>query len=206
MKNEFLSIAKQIKALSENGLYYSECDYDTDRYENLKELSLKMMELLSNEEPQKIKLLLSDDDGYRTPKVDVRGVVFNENGEILLVKEKIDGNWSLPGGWCDIGYSARETVEKEVWEEAGIKVKADKLLAVLDKKFHNHPEDINYVYKLFILCLYDSGKISTGMETLDVGYFSKDNLPPLSTPRNTIEQIEIMFDFYQNKRDEIIFD
>lgn len=206
MKNEFFNIAKQIKAISENGLHYSENDYDIDRYQNLKKLSIKMMELLTNEDPKKIELLLSNDDGHRTPKVDVRGVVFNQNGEILLVKERVDGKWSLPGGWCDIGYSARETVEKEVWEEAGINVKAEKLLAVLDKKFHEHPESINYIYKLFILCRYESGDIIKGMETLDVAYFKEDNLPPLSTPRNTEKQLKIMFDFYNNKREGVIFD
>jgi ADP-ribose pyrophosphatase YjhB (NUDIX family) len=135
-------------------------------------------------------------NGYRTPKVDVRAVIFNDRDEILMVKERVDSRWSLPGGWCDVGYTPTETVEKEVLEEAGLRVKATRLLAIFDKKCHDHPEDLFYAYKIFVECEPENYKVTTGMETLDVGFFAQDHLPELSTPRNTAGQIHKMFDFH----------
>lgn len=87
----------------------------------------------------------------------MRGVIFRE-GKILLVREKLDGNWALPGGWADIGLSASEVVVKEISEESGFQAEAVRLLAVLDKKFHNHPPEPYHVYKMFILCKIVGGR------------------------------------------------
>jgi ADP-ribose pyrophosphatase YjhB (NUDIX family) len=131
--------------------------------------------------------------------------VFKEN-QILMVQEKIDGCWSLPGGWADIGYSAKEVVVKEVREEAGIEVKPLQLLAVWDKKHHPHPPSPYYTYKMFILCEIVSGEIAKGMETLDVRFFGQHELPELSVERNTQSQIQSMFEFLKNPAKEVLFD
>jgi ADP-ribose pyrophosphatase YjhB (NUDIX family) len=193
---ELLQLAKQVQALAENGLHYSENDYDLDRYSSLEEFSLRMISLITGLSGETIEMATPERNGYRTPKVDVRCVIFNDRNEILMVKERIDSCWSLPGGWCDVGYTPTEVAEKEAFEEAGIRVKAGRLLAVLDKKCHDHPEDLFYAYKIFLECWPESLDLATGMETLDVGFFAQDSLPELSTPRNTLEQIDLMFDFH----------
>ena len=116
-----------------------------------------------------------------------------------MVKERVDSCWSLPGGWCDVGYTPTEVAEKEALEEAGIKVKAKRVLAIFDKKCHEHPEDLFYTYKIFMECGAENFEVSTGMETLDVGFYKQDDLPELSTPRNTSGQIHKMFDFHFNR-------
>lgn len=198
-QNEMLQLVKQIQALAETGIHFSEDDYDLDRYQILEEISLRMLSLVTGLPAETIELSTPERNGYRTPKVDVRAVIFNDKDEILLVKERIDSRWAMPGGWCDVGYTPTETAEKEAEEEAGIKVKATRLLAVLDKKCHEHPEDLFYAYKIFLECEAEKYEINTGMETLDVGFFGKDELPELSTPRNTAGQINLMFDFHYNK-------
>ena len=198
-QNEMLQLVKQVQALAENGLHFSENDYDLDRYQILEEISLRMLSLVTGLPAETIELTTPERNGYRTPKVDVRAVVFNDRNEILMVKERVDSRWSLPGGWCDVGYTPTETAEKEAFEEAGIKVKVSRLLAVFDKKCHNHPEDLFYSYKIFLECEAENYEINTGMETLDVGFFGQDNLPELSTPRNTAGQINKMFDFHFDK-------
>lgn len=198
-QNQLLLLAKQVQALAENGLHFSEDDYDLDRYTNLEEVAIHMISLLTGMSNETIQMATPEKNGYRTPKVDVRSVVFNDQDEILLVREKADSLWSLPGGWCDVGFTPTEIAEKETFEEAGIKVKAGRLLAVFDKKCHDHPEDLFYAYKIFMECKAESFDISTGMETLDVGFFAKDKLPELSTPRNTSGQVDKMFDFHFNK-------
>lgn len=199
MQKEILKLAKQVQALAENGLHYSENDYDLDRYTQLEEISLKMMSLVTGLSEESLALATPERNGYRTPKVDVRSVVFNPKGEILMVQERIDASWSLPGGWCDVGYTPTEVAVKETLEEAGIPVKAGRMIAVFDKKCHDHPEDLFYAYKIFLECKAESYEIAAGMECMDVGFFAQDSLPELSTPRNTRGQIDRMFDFQKGK-------
>ena len=201
MKNqtEMLQLVKQVQALAENGLHYSENDFDLDRYQNLEEIALRMLSLVTGLPDETIRVATPEHNGYRTPKVDVRAVVFNDRDEILMVKERVDSRWSLPGGWCDVGYTPTETAVKEVLEEAGIQVKVTRLLAIFDKKCHDHPEDLFYAYKIFLECEAENLELNTGMETLDVGFFAQDRLPELSTPRNTAGQIHKMFDFHFNR-------
>jgi ADP-ribose pyrophosphatase YjhB (NUDIX family) len=196
---ELLQLAKQVQALAENGLHYSENDYDLDRYSNLEEISLRMISLVSGLSEKTIEMATPERNGYRTPKVDIRCVIFNDRDEILMVQERIDSRWSLPGGWCDVGYTPTEVAEKEAFEEAGIRVNAGRLLAVLDKKKHDHPEDLFYAYKIFLECKPENFEIKPGMETLDAGFFTENALPELSTPRNTAGQIQLMFDFHFNR-------
>jgi ADP-ribose pyrophosphatase YjhB (NUDIX family) len=198
---ELLTLAKRVQAIAENGLHFSENDWDLDRYNDLEEIAARMISLITSQPLETVRVATREKNGYRTPKVDVRSVVFNDRDEILLVKERVDGCWSMPGGWCDIWYTPVEVAEKEAFEEAGIRVKATRLLAVLDKKRHNHPEDLFYIYKIFIECQAEDFEVSTGMETLDVGFFKEDALPELSTPRNTEGQIRTMFDFHHNRLD-----
>ncbi len=198
MDHLWLEFAKKVHAIAETGLTFKNNEYDSERYEQLKELSFEMLSKLGNETTEVIRDLFAHQKGYQTPKVDVRGVIF-EGDKILMVQEKVDGCWTLPGGWADVGLTPNENAVKEVWEEAGIKVEPVRLLAVMDKKCHNHPPTPWYSYKIFILCKHISGEIKPGLETLDVGYFEKDNHPPLSVERITQEQIDIMYNLSINK-------
>lgn len=198
-QNQLLLLAKQVQALAETGLHFSENDYDLDRYTNLEEVAIHMISLLTGISSETIQMATPEKNGYRTPKVDVRAVIFNEQDEILLVREKADSLWALPGGWCDVGFTPSEIAVKETKEEAGLEVEAGRLLAVFDKKCHDHPEDLFYAYKIFLECTAEKYEITTGMETLDAGFFAQNRLPELSTPRNTRGQVDKMFDFHFNR-------
>lgn len=194
-----LNLAKRVQALSENGQHYAESDYDMDRYTELEEIAIEMISLISDTDIETLTMGITEKDGYRTPKVDVRAVVFNEQDEILMIRETIDGNWSLPGGWADVGYTPAEIAVKETAEEAGLKVEAKKILAVFDKKCHKHPPDVHYAYKIFIECKALSDTLNPGYEASDAGFFSFQNLPQLSEPRNTKEQIAVMFSYQEGQ-------
>lgn len=202
---KWLAFAKRVQAIAQAGLTYAVNDYDTERYEELRVISVQIMQELSGEEPQKIKNLFTNESGYQTPKVDVRAVVFQSN-KILLVHEKIDNCWSLPGGWADVGYSPAEVAVKETQEEAGLEVKPVRLLAVLDKKNHPHPPSPYHTYKIFILCEATGGSLQQGMETQGVGFFDRTNLPELSTERNTESQVQLLFEYLDNPGKEAYFD
>jgi len=198
-QSELLMLAKRVQAIAENGLHYTENDFDKDRYADLDAISMQLMSLLTNIPVKTIEVVTPEKHGYRTPKIDVRCVIFNDKDEILFVKERVDSCWSLPGGWCDVGFTPTEVAEKEAFEEAGIKVKAHRVLAIFDKKCHDHPEELYYTYKIFMECKAENYNISTGMETLDVGFFKQEAYPELSTPRNTSYQIDKMFEFHYDR-------
>ena len=206
MNHLFFEKLKRIQAIAEIGLEYSEIHYDIERYSELNDISLQLLEYLTEVPVEKIIPVLQENNGYKTPKVDVRAVVFNEKDQILLIKEKVDGRWAMPGGWADIGYSPAEVAVKECFEEAGLKVVPSKLLAVLDKQKQNMPPAFEYVYKIFLECKKLDDNISIGSETSDVGWFDVDGLPEFSTPRNTTEQVQLMFQFRLGERTEPIFD
>lgn len=185
----WLHWAQEIQAISQAGLTYGENGYDLERYEALRKISVEMMSYFTDTPIDKVTELFASDTGYQTPKVDIRAVVLQEN-KILLVRERADGAWALPGGWADIGYTPSEVAVKETREEAGYDVKPVRLLAVLDKKRHAHPPAPNYTYKIFILCELVGGEaLDDGLETTGVGFFGESELPPLSIERNTAEQV-----------------
>ena len=197
--SNWLEFAKKVHAIAETGLTYNKNEYDLERYEQLKQLSYEMLGEIGKTPPETVKDLFAHQKGYQTPKIDVRAVII-ENGKILMVQEKADKCWTLPGGWADVGLSPYENVVKEVWEESGLKAEAVRLLAVMDKKLHAHPPTPWYCYKIFILCKTVGGELKAGLETLDVAYFEKDKLPPLSDERITKDQIEIIFNLLKENK------
>ncbi|MDN4606447.1 NUDIX hydrolase [Sporosarcina highlanderae] len=205
MSTQWLNWAKRIQALSQSGLAFSKDIYDIERYEELRKISVEIIAEYTNLEMNKIEGLFTNETGYQTPKVDVRGVVF-KNDQLLMVREKIDDKWALPGGFCDIELSPTENVVKEIKEESGYDVIPVKLIALLDKNKHPHPPEPYHYYKVFILCEIIGGEPAVGPETNQVKFFSKNNLPPLSINRNTESQITTMFEFLRDPEKETVFD
>ncbi len=205
MSHQWLEWVKKIQALSQAGLTFSKDIYDIERYEELRNISAEMMSQQTELEMTKIKDLFTNETGYQTPKVDVRGVVF-KNNEILMVKENIDHKWAIPGGFCDIGLSPSENIIKEIKEESGYDVMPVRLLALLDKNKHPHPPEPYHYYKIFILCEIIGGEATVGVETNNVQFFSQHNLPPLSTNRNTMSQLNLLFEFLHTPEKKTIFD
>ncbi|MDD2306353.1 MAG: NUDIX hydrolase [Prolixibacteraceae bacterium] len=206
MERNYFEHIKRLQALAEIGLAYSDSNYDIERYEEIQEICLKMLEQLTDVPVTKIKTIIQENNGYKTPKVDVRAVVFNPEGQILLVQEKADGCWALPGGWADVGYTPRMIAEKECFEEAGLTVKSSKLIAVMDKTAQQMPPEFEYVYKLFIRCEPIGTQIAAGAETDNVGWFNENELPELSKPRNIESQIRLMFKYFRGEKTEVYLD
>lgn len=194
MSYKWLEWAQRIQSISQAGLTFSSDAFDRERYEELRTISAEIMASHSESEMQKIQELFVEEKGYPTPKIDVRGVVFQDD-QILLVKETHDNKWALPGGFCEIGLSAAENVVKEIREESGYIVQPKKLVALMDmNKYSSIPQAFHY-YKVFIQCEITGGQPITGIETAEIGFFTENNLPELSVKRNTSEQIHILFEY-----------
>ncbi|MTH53059.1 NUDIX domain-containing protein [Bacillus mangrovi] len=205
MEPKWLTWAKEIQSLAQAGLAYSKDQFDIERFERLRNLSGEIVSEYTGEPQEKLKELFANETGYQTPKTDARAVIFKDN-KILLVREMLDGKWSIPGGWADIGLTASENAVKEAYEESGLVVRAKRLIAVMDKKCHPHPPGPYHIYKLFFLCEQTGGELKTGPETLDCGYFALDELPELSSGRITESQIKILFEYCWDEDKEVYFD
>jgi ADP-ribose pyrophosphatase YjhB (NUDIX family) len=195
----WLRWAKQINAIAQAGLTYSTNEYDLERYHQLMRLAAEIMASGGAIEADAMLAHWYLQDGYATPKVDVRAIVFDAQGRILLVQEKADGCWAPPGGWADPNDAPSQVAEREVREESHIEVHAIRLLALLDRSVQGHEPPFPYhVYKTFILCEYVTGTPSGSEETLDAAWFALDALPPLSEGRILARQLLRMAELAQN--------
>ncbi|EFF83552.1 hydrolase, NUDIX family [Acinetobacter haemolyticus ATCC 19194] len=201
---EWIETLNKITCLAQSGLYYSKDIYDKERYQQLLNHVRTLINLKEIDTTHFIPNVLQD-IGYATPKIDVRAVVFKDN-KLLLARETQDGLWSVPGGWADVGYSAAENAEKEVLEETGLEVKAVKLLALTDRRKHPHPTMFLHVYKAFFWCELIGGKAKPSIETSEVGFFGRDELPPISTARVTEAQIHHFFELKRELPQNTYFD
>ena len=186
MAEKWIEWAAKLQAIAQAGLTYSENAYDLDRYRQLRRLAAEIIGEHTDHDYSYVERFLEGETGYATPKVDVRGVVLNE-GRILLVRETVDGKWSLPGGWADIYHAPSENAVKEIREESGYTAEPVRLLAIYDADRHDldrRPSSF-YSYKIFFLCRLTGGKPTTSIETSGAEFFDPTELPPLSQSRVT---------------------
>lgn len=190
------AIGVELAAMAQNGLLYSTDHYDLDRYQRMREISAEILTILGGGDPVEYTEAMSAEQGHATPKVDVRGALFDDEDRVLLVREARDQRWTLPGGWADALDTPSEAVAREVREEAGLNVQVIKLALVHDGSKHNgHAGTPWHIYKhLFLLRPQDDAEPTAGLdgETTDVGYFPVDDLPELSTGRCTEEQLRAL--------------
>jgi ADP-ribose pyrophosphatase YjhB (NUDIX family) len=207
MEDEWLALTKRLQSIASTGAHYTRDGFDRERYLEIAAIANLMLARLADVPLSRIESLVPDfAQGYATPKVDVRGAVLRDN-RILLVREASDGRWSLPGGFADVGKSPRENIEKEIWEEATLRVRAAALYAVLHKAKHPYEPDARDFYKLFFLCEpLGPDEPVPGTETSQVRFFGRDELPDLSRGRTLESDIDAAFAFHADPRRPVTFD
>ncbi|PJD90529.1 MAG: NUDIX hydrolase [Legionella sp.] len=195
----------EIQALCRSGLTYTENEFDRERFSRINEIAAEITADVTLSPPEIIKSLFAiEQNAYATPILDIRSFVLKEN-KVLLVKERADGLWTLPGGFADVNESPSEAVVRETLEESGFLVKPKKLLALWDKLKHEHPLQWPHIYKCIFHCDLVSGSPTINLEISDIDFFSMNDLPPLSTPRITLKQMHVLYDLIQNP-EQTIFD
>ena len=207
MEDRWLQKAKRLHAIASTGLHFSRDPFDRDRYSEIASIANEMLADLGNVPLERIGGLIPDfAQGYATPKVDVRAAVFRDD-RILLVQERMDRRWTLPGGYADVGFSAAQNVVKEVEEEAGLRVAVHRLYSVRHKARQPYDPDVREFYKLFFVCgRLDEDEPAPGHETLDAGFFALDALPPLSTHRVLESDIVAAFAARSDPSLPVLFD
>jgi ADP-ribose pyrophosphatase YjhB (NUDIX family) len=188
----WLRQARELQSIAQTGLAFATDAFDIERYERVRRLAAEAMAAGSDASAEVIAALFAGEAGYATPKVDVRGAVFRDE-KILLVRERSDNRWSLPGGWADVNQAPSECVIREIVEESGFQTRVRKLAAVWDNRKHPHPPYIHHIYKMFFICDMVGGVAETSHETSAVDLFAEDRLPELSLGRTLPAQINRMF-------------
>ncbi len=191
-------LARRLLAISQTGLHYCKEEYERERYREVAEIAAQLAAATSPDHADKIAALWAAEVGYATPKVDVRGAIFREN-TVLLVRERVDGKWTMPGGWADVNDTPSFAVEKEIEQESGYTARAVKLAAVFDRNKHNHPAFIFHIWKMFFVCEITGGNPRESYETTGVDFFPIDALPELSTGRVTEAQIRRVYEHHLNR-------
>lgn len=205
MNNKWLEWVTELQSIAQAGLAFSDNKYDIERYQRIRALSVTILHEYTGVDHSIISNLFAGETGYQTPKVDVRAAVFRED-EILMVREKVDGKWALPGGWADVNTTVGESVTRECREEAGAVVSPKRIIAIHTANRHN---DLIYpftIYKIFVECDLINYNFSENIETLEAGFFKRDSLPELSVERNTTMQINMCFEAKMQRLLEAEFD
>jgi len=201
---KWIDWAREIFSLSQAGLTYSRNEFDLERYKRLQEITAEMIASQSEIAKESVLESFSMQAGYTTPKIDVRGAVIRDN-RILLIQERMDGRWAMPGGWADLGNSPGSVAEREVWEESGFHVKAKKVIAVIDAN-RIQPMEFYHAFKIIFLCTLLNGEPRTSHETMAVDFFDLNDLPPLSMYRTDETMLHEVFEHVNNPTRPTAFD
>lgn len=187
-----LDQARRLLALAQTGLHYTQSNYERERYEEIANIAAELLSRDSELSADALRQAWTHEQGYVTPKLDVRGAIFRDD-TVLLVRERVDGKWTVPGGFADINESPSLSVTKEIEQESGFSARAVKLAAVHDRNRRNYPAFMFHIWKLLFVCEATGGEARTSIETDAVDFFKLDELPPLSTGRITAAQIELLY-------------
>lgn len=202
---QWTEFAIRIQSLAQAGLAYCKNEYDMERYEELRRIAAEMIACETDLPIEKVRGFFCNETGYQTPKIDTRAAIFKD-GKILLVHEN-NGTWSLPGGWCDVDQSVASNTIKEIKEETGLDAAAEKLIAVQDWRKHNRCNLPYGVIKIFVLCNVLGGSFEDNIETTEIKYFGKKELPEnLAVEKTTEEQIRLCFEAYESEHWESVLE
>ena len=196
-----LDLARRLLALSQTGMHFASSEFDRERYDEIGRIAAQLLEQESGTRADEVLAAWRVESGYATPKIDVRGAVF-DGDRVLLVRERSDGRWTLPGGWADVNETPRQAVEKEIAEESGYRARATRVAAILDRR----SRAFFHAWKVFFLCEITGGAAGTSNETDAVDFWPVAHLPPLSLGRSTPAQIERMYAHHLDPRLPTDFD
>ena len=194
--DELIDWAKWLQSLAQAGLTYGKDNFDLERYQEIRDISAEMMTEKSGLPIEKVQELFCNEVGYQIPKLATQAAIFKDD-KILLV-QKDNRTWSIPGDWCEVNLSVKENVVKEIKEEASIGITVERLIAIHDSNKHYKGMYPYGITTVFFLCKSTDGGFTENDETIANGYFALDDLPELNEDKGSKEQVEMCFKAYHN--------
>ena len=211
---DVLRWSEALAGVARTGLGFTESLYEKERFEEVLKIASDMRVCAQTDaQAEAVESSLIYEEwlssvgkgvpGYVTPKSAVGAVVGDDEGRLLLVQRKDSGFWLYPTGWADIGYSPAEVALKEVQEETGIEARIERLLGVFDpwrRRMMGTP-----FYLIAFACRKVGGELKGHpLETSDVGFFGRDELPQPLAMRP--DWIDLAFDAISGQPFEPFFD
>jgi ADP-ribose pyrophosphatase YjhB (NUDIX family) len=167
----------------------------TERYQRLLEISLEGYASLTEIDIEEIRSTFLKETGNISPKSAASGAIFNEHGQILLIRRTDDGKLTVPGGACDPGESPRETAVREVREETGLNVAAHDVIDVFCNKAGTHNR-IFTTHSTMYYCTVVSGDFGPTLEATEVGFRNHKTVPDHEWHQDFKFRIQTAYDFW----------
>ena len=108
------------------------------------------------------------------------GAVIVRDKEVLLIKRAAppkEGYYSIPGGLVEVGERVEDAVRREVYEETGLKIEIEKLIAVMDNIIKDEGGRVKYHYILVdYLAKPIGGELRVSSDASDVKWVRFDRL------------------------------
>ena len=126
--------------------------------------------------------------------------ILSQSGKILLQKRADKGTWGLPGGAIELGESAVEALEREFYEETGVKVTVKKILNVYTKYSDSYPNGDEAQVITMLYLVKSETSISTNVftsdETLDLDFFDASDIKNIVIVNQ--QHRDMIVDFFEN--------
>jgi 8-oxo-dGTP diphosphatase len=137
---------------------------------------------------------------FPTHIVTVDGVIENEKNEILLVKSRKSGTYTVPGGQVEVGENLIDALKREIREESGVEVEVGKLMCISSNtgtyQGYNGYGLIPTKVMFGFVCKYISGELQVSDETSETIWVEKEKVLNLITNPNLIKRFEAYLNFY----------
>ncbi|MFY9913472.1 MAG: NUDIX domain-containing protein [Nocardioidaceae bacterium] len=107
------------------------------------------------------------------------GVVWDDEGRVLLHRRSDNGSWSVPGGAVDPDEQPAQACVREVYEETGMIVRPIAVVAVETHPITAYPNgDLVQAIVSVFSCVIEGGRLeSRDGESTELAFFAPDSLP-----------------------------
>ncbi len=195
-------IADELQAIANLGQHFSKDEHDLGRYSKIRSLSARILSIVEERSPDEILQQLENNTDHLSPLMGAEAAVFKDD-QLLLMKRHDNGLWAIPGGLVDVGETLADAAERELLEETKICGHATKLLGIFDSRIWKTKKNVHLYHAIFLVDSDHPIPVSTA-EATEVGFFSADQLPPLSPGHH--QRVPLVFQLYRGEKPIPFFD
>jgi 8-oxo-dGTP pyrophosphatase MutT (NUDIX family) len=176
-RQELYLIADELRGAATLWQRFAANVYEAERADTAMGLAARIAALANGAPLEEIAAIFNARDWrHVSPVIGVDAVVFNQQGEILLLRRRDNEHWCMPGGISEIGQTTAEAALRELWEEAGLRGEVVRLLGVFDGPHWGSSNTMHLIHLVYLVQCGDLNPVP-GVEMLEARFFSPDALP-----------------------------